>query len=108
MEKRFEYAIVNRYLPVLLPFGFRRSRDGVTLTDHTNFVATFGFFKVTTPITNINGAHITRQYRWWTAFGVRSSGADDGLSSGTNRDAGSACASPTRSHNRFDEAATQR
>jgi hypothetical protein len=40
------------------------------------------------PLTNITGAHITRHYRWWTAFGVRGSRVDDGLSFGTNRDAG--------------------
>jgi hypothetical protein len=51
-------------------------------------LATFGFFKLATQLTNITGAHITRNYRWWTAFGVRASRADDGLSFGTNHDAG--------------------
>ncbi|HVA06032.1 MAG TPA: hypothetical protein VNG12_04745 [Acidimicrobiales bacterium] len=88
MGERFDYAIDNRYLPLLLPFGFRRAKDGVTLTEDASFVATFGFFRVATPVANINGAHITRNYRWWTAFGVRASGADDGLSFGTNHDAG--------------------
>ena len=87
MTRHFGYAIDRRYLPVLLPFLLRPSRDGVTLTDH-GFVATFGLVKVTTPRTNITGAHITRNYRWWTACGVRMSYADDGLSFGTNRDAG--------------------
>ena len=31
---------------------------------------------------------VTRNYRWWTAFGVRGSMADDGLSFGTNHNAG--------------------
>ncbi len=31
---------------------------------------------------------MTRNYRWWTAFGVRGSMADDGLSFGTNHNAG--------------------
>jgi hypothetical protein len=87
MSNFFGYAIDNRYLPVLLPFGLRRTRDGVTLTDES-FKATFGFFKMETPLTNITGAHITRNYRWWTAFGVRMSMADDGLSFGSNNDAG--------------------
>jgi hypothetical protein len=87
MTERFAYAIDSRYLPVLVPFGFRRTKDGVTLTDDS-FSATFGFFKLATPLTNITGAHITRNYRWWTAFGVRVSRADDGLSFGTNHDAG--------------------
>jgi hypothetical protein len=88
MTQHFDYAIDKRYLPVLLPFGLRRAKDGVTLSDDGSFTATFGFFKLSTPLQNITGAHITRHYRWWTAFGVRASGADDGLSFGTNHDAG--------------------
>ena len=52
------------------------------------FEATFGFFRVNTTRDNVTGAHITRDYRWWTAFGVRGSMADDGLSFGTNHEAG--------------------
>ena len=51
-------------------------------------MATFGFFKIETPLSNIDGAHITRNYRWWTAAGVRGSLVDDGLTFGTNADAG--------------------
>jgi hypothetical protein len=88
MPQHFGYAIDKRYLAVLVPFGLRRAKDGVTLTDDGSFVATFGFFKIATPLTNITGAHITRNYRWWTAFGVRGSRVDDGLSFGTNHDGG--------------------
>jgi hypothetical protein len=88
MPQHFGYAIDKRYLPLLLPFGLRPARDGVTLADDGSFTATFGFFKLATPLANITGAHITRGYRWWTAFGVRASMADDGLSFGTNHDAG--------------------
>ena len=87
MTRHFGYAVDRRYLPLLLPFGFKRDRDGVTLGDDT-FEATFGFFKVTTARDNITRAHVTRHYRWWTAFGVRGSMADDGLSFGTNHNAG--------------------
>jgi hypothetical protein len=88
MTRHFGYAIDKRYLPVLVPFGFRPAKDGVTLTDDGSFVATFGFFKLATPLANITGAHITRKYRWWTAFGARTSHVDDGLSFGTNHDGG--------------------
>jgi hypothetical protein len=83
----FGYAIDNRYLPLLLPFGLRRKRDGVTLAEDS-LLATFGFFQLATPLANVTGAHITRDYRWWTAFGVRASRADDGLTFGTNHDGG--------------------
>ena len=86
--EHFGYAVDKRYLPLLLPFALRPARDGATLTDDGTLVATFGFFKVVTPLTNVTGAHITRNYRWWTALGVRLSAADDGLTFGTNRDGG--------------------
>lgn len=85
---KFSYAVDKRYLPVLLPFLLRPKKDGVVVTDEGSFVATFGLFKIATPLANITGAHITRNYRWWTAFGVRASRADDGLTFGTNRDGG--------------------
>jgi hypothetical protein len=80
----FRYAIDRRYLPVLLPFLLRPSRDGVTLTDDGLFVATFGVVKIKTPRANVTGGHVTENYRWWTAFGIRMSMADDGLTFGTN------------------------
>jgi hypothetical protein len=88
VAQHFAYAIDKRYLPLLLPFGLRGSKDGVTLADDDSFLATFGLFKLATPLTNITGAHITRNYRWWTAFGVRASRVDDGLTFGTNHDGG--------------------
>jgi hypothetical protein len=88
VTEHFGYAIDKRYLPVLLPFLLRPARDGVTLTDEGGLVATFGVVKVATPLSNIAGAHITRNYRWWTSCGVRMSRADDGLTFGTNRDGG--------------------
>lgn len=88
MTERFGYAIDKRYLPLLWPFLLRPARDGVTLSDEGSMVATFGLFKIDTPLSNVTGAHVTRGYRWWTAVGVRMSRADDGLTFGTNRDAG--------------------
>jgi hypothetical protein len=41
MTQHFGYAVDRRYLPLLLPFRFKRDRDGVTLSDDT-FEATFG------------------------------------------------------------------
>jgi hypothetical protein len=84
----FRYAVDPRYLPVLVPFLLRPWRDGVTLSDDGGFVATFGLFTMATPLANVRGAHVTRHYRWWTACGVRMSRLDDGLTFGTNRDAG--------------------
>lgn len=88
VTQHFGYAIDRRYLPVLLPFLLRPSRDGVTLTSDGLFMATFGLLKVTTPRSNIAEAHVTRDYRWWTSFGIRMSQVDDGLTFGTNHEKG--------------------
>jgi hypothetical protein len=84
VAQHFGYAIDRRYLPVLLPFLLRPSRDGVTLTPDGLLVATFGLVRLATPRSNVAGAHITEDYRWWTACGARMSFADDGLTFGTN------------------------
>jgi hypothetical protein len=88
MAEFFAYAVDRRLAPFWLPFGVRPSKDGVTISDDGIFRATFGFFRMETPLTNIDGAHVTRNYRWWTAAGARGSFVDDGLTFGTNRTAG--------------------
>lgn len=84
----FAYAVDKRLAPFWLPFGLRPSKDGVTITDDRTFRATFGFLSVQTPLSNIDEAHVTRNYRWWTAAGARGSWVDDGLTFGTNSSAG--------------------
>jgi len=69
-------------------FGVRLTKDGITLTDDGRLRATFGLLKLETPLDNVDGAHITRNYRWWTAAGARGSFKDDGLTFGTNANAG--------------------
>jgi len=88
MAEHFGYDMDRRYLPVLLPFMVRPSKDGVTLTDEGSFIATFGLLQVVTPLSNVVGAHLTQNYRWWSAVGARMSRADDGLTFGTNSRAG--------------------
>ena len=88
MAEHFGYDIDRRCLPVLLPFLVRPSKDGVTLTDEGSFIATFGLLQVVTPLSNVVGAHLTQNYRWWTAVGARLSRADDGLTFGTNSRSG--------------------
>jgi hypothetical protein len=92
MTEFFGYAVDKRLAPFWLPFGLRPGKDGVTITGTDTgtglFLATFGFLKLQTPLSNIDGAHITRDYRWWTAAGARKSFVDGGLTFGTNRNAG--------------------
>lgn len=86
-ERFFPYRFDDRFKVVWWPLGARPGVDGVTLTDDV-FVATYGRRRVETPRPNVAGAHLTGDYRWWTAVGIRLSFADDGLTFGTNRDAG--------------------
>ncbi|MGZ4675467.1 MAG: hypothetical protein ACXVJ7_07425 [Acidimicrobiia bacterium] len=88
MSQTFRYATDARLAPFWLPFGVRPAHDGVTLTDDGRLVARFGLLKLETPRTNVDGAHVTEGYRWWTAAGARLSFADDGLTFGTNAERG--------------------
>jgi hypothetical protein len=88
MSKTFRYAIDWKLAPFWAPLVMRPWADGVTLTDDDRFVATFGVVRIETPLANIAGAHVTRDYRWWTAAGARRSFVDDGLTFGTNARAG--------------------
>jgi hypothetical protein len=88
VDHSFDYAVDRRFLPFLVPFGFRASRDRVMVSDAGRLGVTFGFLSLQTPLYNVEGAHITRGYRWWTAIGARLSRVDDGLTFGTNPKAG--------------------
>ena len=88
MPQFFPYAVDMRFALMWAPFGVRPSKDGVTTTDDGRLTATFGFLRLETALDNVDGAHITRGYRWWTAVGARGSLADDGLTFGTNTEAG--------------------
>jgi hypothetical protein len=84
----FRYACDHRLIAFWGVWGVRPGKDGVTLTDDGRLRATFGLLSLETPLENVDGAHVTRDYRWWTAAGARRSLKDDGLTFGTNADAG--------------------
>jgi hypothetical protein len=88
MSTLYRYSFDKRLLALWGVFGVRPAKDGVTLTDDGRLRATFGLLKLETRLENVTGAHITRKYRWWTAAGARRSLKDDGLTFGTNADAG--------------------
>jgi hypothetical protein len=88
MSTFYRYSFDKRLVVFWGVFGVRPAKDGVTLTDDGQLRATFGFFELETSLENIDGAHITRNYRWWTAAGARGSMKDDGLTFGTNARAG--------------------
>lgn len=88
MSEFFPYGFDRRLAPIWWPLGARPGQDGVTITDAGQLVATYGRKRIETPVDNVEGAHVTRDYRWWTSVGIRMSFADDGLTFGTNANAG--------------------
>src|SRR5262245_9219868 len=84
MAQFFRYATDPKLALFWLPSAVRPSRDAVTLTGDDRFVATVAVLRVETRLDNVDDAHVTTHYRWWTAAGARLSMVDDGLTFGTN------------------------
>ncbi len=87
-DRFFPYRFDARFKPFLFVFGLREGRDGVTLTSDGRLRASFGLLSLETPLANVAGAHITGDYAWYRAIGVRLSLKDAGLTFGTNTDQG--------------------
>ena len=87
-DRLFRYAFDYRLAPLWAPFGVRPWHDGVRVATDGRLVASFGLLRLATSLDNVADAHVTRGYRWWTAVGARLSMKDDGLTFGTNHDAG--------------------
>jgi hypothetical protein len=64
--------------------GVRTGAAQVELTDDDRLLATFGRFRVETPLANVCGYRLTGPYRWWRAIGPRGSFADHGFTFGTS------------------------
>ena len=64
--------------------GVRVGAAQVELTDDDRLLATFGRFRVETPLANVSGYRLTGPYRWWRAIGPRGSFADHGFTFGTS------------------------
>ena len=82
-DRFFPYDFDQRFVLIWGALGARPKRDGVAITEDGEFVATYGRFRVETPLSNIKDAHKTGPYRWWTAVGIRGSAVDSGITFGT-------------------------
>ncbi len=83
-ERFFPYDVDRRWLGVLAPLGLRAGHGVTVDVENDRLVATFGWAKVTTSLSNVDHTDITGPHRWYTAVGLRLSFADDGLTMGTN------------------------
>ena len=88
MSRFFPYDFDWRFQPIWRLFGVNPEVDGVTLTDDGRFGATFGRFRVDTPVTNIADATNTGPYHWWKSVGLRGSAVDSGITFGTTNRSG--------------------
>mgnify|MGYP001819051298 FL=1 len=86
-DRFFPYRFDRRFSPMFAALGVKES-DGVTLMADDRLVVTFGRKRVETPLANVDHTLRTGPHRWWKAVGLRLSFADDGLTMGTNFEAG--------------------
>lgn len=86
-DRFFPYRLDRRFSPLFALLGVEDT-DGVTLTGDGRLVATYGRKRVETPLDNVDHTLRTGPHRWWKAVGLRLSFADDGLTMGTNYEAG--------------------
>lgn len=87
MGERFDYRFDRRWAGLFATLRVKGS-DGVEITDDGRLLATYGWAKIDTPVTNVDHTEISGPHRWWTAVGLRLSFADDGITFGTNSERG--------------------
>ena len=64
--KHFPYRYQARLAPMWLAYRVWPGGQGVTVTDDGRLIARYGPFRVDAPLSQIQDAHITGPYRWWT------------------------------------------
>lgn len=80
--RHFDYELDPRFKAIWWLLGVRAGQ-GVTIADN-RLTARYGLLELSTPLDNVVGGHITEDYQWYKAIGVRLSFADDGLTFGTS------------------------
>ncbi|OBI87809.1 hypothetical protein [Mycobacterium asiaticum] len=85
--RHFPYRYERRLAPLWLPFRWG-GNQGVTITADGRLIARYGPLRAEAQLSQVADAHITGPFRWWTAVGPRLSFVDDGLTFGTNAQAG--------------------
>lgn len=88
--ERFPFRFDRVFVPTLLAIGVHPGNSSVVLSEDDRFVATFGRWKVDTPLSNIDCIEVSGPYRWYRAIGVRGSRVDNGITFGSTT-AGGVC-----------------
>ena len=85
--ERFPLRITRRWRLPLLAWGVTPSRAWVEV-DERELRARYGWWKLSTPLSNIASYSTSGPYRWWRAIGLRQSIPDLGLTFGTSTHGG--------------------
>lgn len=86
--ERFPFCFDKAFVPMLLALGVNQGNSSVVLTDDDRLVATFGRWKIDTPLSNIDCIEVSGPYRWYRAIGVRGSRVDKGITFGSSTTGG--------------------
>ncbi|MEQ9366751.1 MAG: hypothetical protein RIF32_21105 [Leptospirales bacterium] len=82
-DQRFPYKFDHSWNALFFSLGVSKD-DGVQLTADGRLVATFGRWRVETPLDNIASTEIDGPHQWFMAVGLRLAFTNDGLTFGTN------------------------
>jgi hypothetical protein len=85
--QHFPYRLDKRWTALFFVLGVSK-KDGVTITNKGELIATYGRFRVKTKLANIDHTVVDGPHRWYTAVGLRLSITDDGVTFGTNHKKG--------------------
>ena len=80
---QFGFAIDSMFAPFLLAFGVTKDSAWLRIEDDELEVH-FGFFGLTTTLSNVTGYQLSGDYKAYRAIGVRSSLADRGITFGSS------------------------
>ncbi len=83
-HQRFAYKFDHSWTALFFSLGVNHEKDAVEITDDGRLVATYGRWRVETPLENIAGAEIDGPHQWFMAVGLRLAFTNDGLTFGTN------------------------
>jgi hypothetical protein len=87
VTERFALRIERRWRVLLLLWAVTPSRAWVEVDDR-ELRARYGWWKLSTPLSNIASYSTSGPYRWWRAIGLRQSIPDLGLTFGTSTHGG--------------------
>lgn len=79
---QYGFAIEPRYTPLLLAFGVTQGSAWLRIDDD-ELAVKFGFFGLSTALSNVTGFQLSGDYKAYRAIGIRTSLKDRGVTFGS-------------------------